>query len=85
MIEPYAFIRAHNEISTVKTCMESIQPVIKKGVIGIHPSIDGSPDDGTHDFLANFCRENPGYKLIHYHIQYTQPLIQFIKTYLRSL
>lgn len=30
MIEPHAFIRAHNEISTVKTCMESIQPVIKK-------------------------------------------------------
>lgn len=66
MIEPYAFIRAHNEISTVKTCMESIQPVIKKGVIGIHPSIDGSPDDGTHDFLDNFYRENPGYKLIYY-------------------
>ncbi len=30
-IEPWAFIRIKNEISTVQSCLESIIPVIKKG------------------------------------------------------
>lgn len=66
MINPYAFIRVHNEIATIKTCMESIQPVIKKGVIGYHLPLDNQQDDGTIRYLENFCKQNPGYQLIQY-------------------
>ena len=30
-VEPYAFIRAKNEITTIDACLSSILPVIKKG------------------------------------------------------
>ena len=31
MVEPYVFIRIHREMATVKTSLESIAPVIKRG------------------------------------------------------
>lgn len=35
-VEPWAFIRVFNEITTIEECLNSIKPVIKKGVIGYH-------------------------------------------------
>lgn len=55
-IEPWAFIRVHNEIKTIRQSLDSIKEVIKKGVISFHGCTDG-----TEDFVYEFCRENPGY------------------------
>lgn len=66
MVEPYAFIRVNREIATVKTSLESIAPVIKRGVIGYHLPLDDSQDDGTIEYLKFFCQQNPGYKLFCY-------------------
>ena len=66
MVEPYAFIRTHREIATVQTSLESIAPVIKRGVIGYHLPLDDSQDDGTIEYLKFFCQQNPGYKLVYY-------------------
>lgn len=55
-IEPWAFIRVKNEIKTIDTCLKSILPVIKKGVIGYNDC-----DDGTEEYILEFCRQNPGF------------------------
>lgn len=65
-VEPWAFIRVKNEIKTVKSSLESILPVIKKGVIGYHKLSIDEKDDGTIEYLKKFCRENKGYKLFEY-------------------
>lgn len=65
-VEPWAFIRVKNEIKTVQACLESIIPVIKKGVIGYHKLSENEVDDGTEEYLKKFCKENPKYILFKY-------------------
>ena len=55
MVEPYAFIRVNREIATVQTSLESIAPVIKRGVIGYHLSLDDGQDNGTVEYLKFFA------------------------------
>ena len=55
-VEPWAFVRVKNEIKTIDACLQSILPVIKKGVIGYNDC-----DDGSEEYILNFCKENPGY------------------------
>ena len=60
-ITPWAFIRVKNEIETIEQCLNSILPVIKKGVIGYHKLSDNEIDDGTEKFILEFCKNNRGY------------------------
>ena len=55
-VEPWAFIRVKNEIVTIDVCLKSILPVIKKGVIGYNDC-----DDGTEEYILEFCKQNPGF------------------------
>lgn len=55
-IEPWAFIRARNEIVTIDSCLKSILPAIKKGVIGYNDC-----NDGTEEYIIEFCKQNPGF------------------------
>lgn len=55
-IEPWAFIRVRNEIKTLDSCLKSILPVIKKGVIGYNDC-----DDGSEEYILNFCKKNKGF------------------------
>lgn len=60
-IEPWAFIRVKNEIITIDSCLKSILPVIKKGVIGYNDC-----DDGTEEYILEFCKQNPGFIPVKY-------------------
>jgi beta-1,4-N-acetylgalactosaminyltransferase len=60
-IEPWAFIRAKNEIITIDSCLKSILPVIKKGVIGYNDC-----NDGTEEYIIEFCKQNPGFIPVKY-------------------
>lgn len=60
-IEPWAYIRVKNEITTLKASIESIAPVIKKGIIAYSESTDG-----TIQYLEEFCKKNPGYRIYKY-------------------
>lgn len=55
-IEPWAFIRVKNEIRTIEASLNSILPVIKKGVIGYNDCTDG-----TEEFILEFCKKNKGF------------------------
>lgn len=55
-IEPYAFIRVKNESITIKASLNSILPVIKKGVIAYNDCTDGSDL-----IIQDFCKQNPGF------------------------
>ncbi|NME35784.1 hypothetical protein HF862_04250 [Fusobacterium sp. FSA-380-WT-3A] len=43
-VEPWAYIRVRNEASTLKECLNSIIPVIKKGIVGYNDCTDGSEE-----------------------------------------
>ena len=60
-IEPWAFIRVRNEIITIDSCLKSILPAIKKGVIGYNDC-----DDGTEEYIIEFCKQNPGFIPVKY-------------------
>lgn len=60
-VEPWAFMRVKNEIRTLGACLDSIAPVLKKGVIGYHRLRDGETDDGSIEYIENFCRSHPGF------------------------
>lgn len=60
-VKPYAFIRVCNEIDTIEASLNSILPVINKGVIGYHDCTDGS-----EEFILKFCSDNPGFIPFHY-------------------
>ena len=60
-VEPYAFIRVKNESITIKASLNSILPVIKKGVIAYNDCTDGSDL-----FIQDFCKQNPGFIPFHY-------------------
>lgn len=60
-IEPWAFIRVKNEIKTIEASLNSILPVIKKGVIGYNECTDG-----TEEFIIEFCKKNKGFIPVKY-------------------
>lgn len=60
-VEPWAYIRAHNEIGTIKQTLHSIEGILHKGVIASHGS-----DDGTDQFIEEFCKTHPGFKFFKY-------------------
>lgn len=60
-VEPWAFIRVKNERQTIEQCLNSILPVIKKGVIGYQRLSEDEVDDGTEQYILEFCRKNKGY------------------------
>lgn len=60
-VEPWAFVRVKNEIKTIDACLKSILPAIKKGVIGYNDC-----DDGTEEYILEFCKQNPGFIPIKY-------------------
>lgn len=60
-VEPWAFMRVKNEIHTIQTCLDSIAPAIKKGVIGYHRLADNEHDDGTIEIIENFCKTHSGF------------------------
>lgn len=65
-IEPWAFIRVHNEARTLETSLNSIAKVFKKGVIAHHGSTDGSVE-----IMERFCKTHPGFFVYHYpHVPY---------------
>lgn len=55
-VDPWAFIRVKNERSTLLASLNSILPVIKKGVIGYNECTDGS-----EDIIQQFCNEHQGF------------------------
>ena len=60
-VEPYAFIRVKNESITIKASLNSILPVINKGVIAYNDCTDGSDL-----IIEDFCKQNPGFIPFHY-------------------
>lgn len=60
-IEPYAFIRVKDEAITLKDSLNSILPIIKKGVIAYNDCTDGSDL-----IIRDFCKRNPGFIPFHY-------------------
>lgn len=60
-VEPWAFIRVKNEKKTIEQCLNSILPVIKKGIIAYHKLSESEIDDGTEEFIIEFCKKNKGY------------------------
>lgn len=60
-IDPWAFIRVKNERTTLLASLNSILPVIHKGVIGYNECTDGS-----EEIIQDFCQKNPGFIPFHY-------------------
>ncbi len=65
-VEPWVFLRVYNEITTLKACLDSIQPVLKKGVIAYHKLREGDEDDGSIAYIKQFVKENPGFIVYEY-------------------
>ena len=55
-IDPWAFIRVKNERTTLLASLNSILPIIKRGVIAYNDCTDGSDE-----IIKSFCRSNPGF------------------------
>ena len=55
-IDPYAFIRVKDEKRTLLASLNSILPVIHKGVIAYNDCTDGSDL-----IIKDFCKNNPGF------------------------
>lgn len=60
-IDPWAFIRVKDERATLLASLNSILPVIHKGVIAYNDCTDGSDE-----IIERFCRDNPGFKPFKY-------------------
>lgn len=65
-VEPWAFLRVHNELKMIQKSLPNIAQVIHKGVIATHGSTDG-----TDEYVKDFCKKNKGF--IFY--QYPYPVI----------
>lgn len=55
-VDTWAFIRVKNEMTTLPACLNSILPVINKGVIAFHDS-----NEQEENFILNFCQQNTGF------------------------
>lgn len=65
-INPWAFIRAYNEIETIHLTLRTmLEGGIKRGVLGYHLDENGK-DDGTSEVIKQFCKENPNFIAVEY-------------------
>lgn len=69
-VDPYAFIRVHNEIHLLQASLNSIQGIITRGVIGYNDCTDGS-----EDVILKFCEMNPGFIPVKYELPIMDPRI----------
>lgn len=60
-VDPWAFIRVKDEKTTLRASLNSILPVIHKGVIAYNDCTDGSDT-----IIEQFCQANPGFIPYHY-------------------
>lgn len=60
-VDPWAFIRVKDEKTTLLASLNSILPIIRKGVIAYNDCTDGSDK-----IIKQFCRVNPGFIPFHY-------------------
>lgn len=60
-VDPWAFIRVKDEKTTLRASLNSIVPVIHKGVIAYNDCTDGSDK-----IIEQFCQDNPGFIPYHY-------------------
>lgn len=60
-VDPWAFIRVKDERPTLLASLNSILPVIHKGVIAYNECTDGSDK-----IIEDFCRCHPGFKPFYY-------------------
>ncbi|WP_337199440.1 hypothetical protein [Campylobacter molothri] len=69
-LNPWAFIRVKNEISTLKSSLESILPAIQRGIIAYNDC-----DDGSEEFILEFCKKYPTFipKKYPFSIQNSKP------------
>ena len=67
-VDPYAFIRVHNEIHLLQASLNSIQGIITRGVIGYNDCTDGS-----EDVILKFCEMNPGFIPVKYELPVWPP------------
>lgn len=52
----WAFIRAHNEITTIEASLNSLIPALDRGIIGYH-----SCTDGSEEVILRFCQQHPNF------------------------
>ena len=64
-VDPWAFIRVKNERSTLLASLESIVPVIHRGVIAYNLA-PGEYSDGSEKIIEAFCKQHPGFIPFHY-------------------
>lgn len=60
-IDPWAFIRVKNEQTTLLASLNSILPIIKRGVIAYNDCTDGSDK-----IIEEFCKQNTEFIPFHY-------------------
>lgn len=60
-LNPWAYIRVHNEIATLNQSLNSILPAINRGVIGYNDC-----DDGSEEEIIKFCEQNNGFIPVKY-------------------
>lgn len=60
-VEPWAFMRVHNEIKMIKKSLPNIKKVIHRGVIATHGSTDG-----TDEYIEEFCKQNENFIFYRY-------------------
>lgn len=60
-VDPWAFIRVKDERPTLLASLNSLLPVISKGVIAYNDCSDGSDE-----IIEQFCLDNPGFIPFHY-------------------
>lgn len=66
-LNPWAFIRVCNERSTLKQCLYSIAPALKRGVI-----VYNECNDGSEEIIQEFCKTNSGFIAVEYPYQVAQ-------------
>lgn len=79
-VDPWAFIRVKNERSTLLASLESILPVIHRGVIAYNLA-PGEYSDGSEKIIESFCKKHPEFIPFHYP-HYIEPALS--KRYLDS-
>lgn len=64
-VDPWAFIRVKNERATLLACLNSILPVVHRGVIAYNLA-PGEYSDGSEKIIESFCQKHPGFIPFHY-------------------
>lgn len=77
-LNPWAYIRVKNEAVTLRASLESILPVIQRGIIGYNDC-----DDGSEEIILEFCEQYPSFipKKYPYEVQINNPKSEENKLY----